>query len=423
LTPLHRRLALRLGLGALLAAFLAGLITLFIESERVDDTILSLATQEAAAYAKLSPGPQTQGKAEEVRRLLSDFLHDHQSNPQGHFMMAEVYDPDRQEVAQASESLPADVAHQVDTGAHRFPTGIDPWYRKIASGDKLYLQVLVPLLTEDGKPAGTLEGVYHIPQREVETITGRVTGTVVLVVLVALLTAAAVYPIIIGLHREQEALSQNLLSANLDILAVLGSAAAKRDSDTHAHNFRVTYYALRLAERVGLDAEDIGHLMKGSWLHDVGKIAISDSILLKPGKLDETEFAVMKTHVKHGLDIIGESKWLGDAAPVVGGHHEKWDGSGYPTGAKGDAIPLSARIFALADVFDALTSRRPYKEPMSIQAALDIMTQGRGSHFDPQLFDIFAASVAEDYEQIGGREDERAKFLLVKHARRYFFRA
>jgi len=420
---LHQRLALRLGLGALLAGLLAGLVTLFIESERVDDTILSMATQEAAAFSRLSPGVQKSGDADKIRNLLQSFLHSHQASPQGHFVMVEIYDPDRTELAQASDNLPPAVEHQVDTGTQRFPKGYEPWYRKIAAGEQIYLQVLIPLFTGDNQPAGTFEGVYHIPAFEVRTITGRVTGTVVLAALVALLTALALYPIIIGLHREQEHLSHDLLTANLDILAVLGSAIAKRDSDTHAHNFRVTLYALGLAERAGVPAEEMRKLMKGSWLHDVGKIAISDTILLKPGKLDEAEFTVMKTHVDHGLDIIAQSKWLEDAAQVVGGHHEKWNGTGYPQGLRGEEIPLNARIFALADVFDALTSRRPYKQPMSMEAALAIMAEGRGTHFDPALYDLFVSTVAEDFNAFGGREDDRARLLLFKRARRYFFQS
>lgn len=417
---LHKRLAFRLALGALLAGLLAGLVTLFIESERVDDTILSLATQEAAAYSRQAPGIQRQENRDQISALLDDFLRTHQANPQGHFVMVEIYDPDRKDIAQA-DNMPPLVEQRIETGLQRFPKDADPWYRKIVVGPQIYLQVMIPLFTTDNKAAGFFEGVYHIPAMEVRAITGRVTGTVVLTVLVALLTTLALYPIIIGLHREQEHLSHDLLTANLDILAVLGSAIAKRDSDTHAHNFRVTLYALGLAERAGLEAGEMRKLMKGSWLHDVGKIAISDTILLKPGRLDEAEFSVMKTHVNHGLDIIAQSKWLEDAAQVVGGHHEKWDGSGYPRGLSGEEIPLNARIFALADVFDALTSRRPYKKPMSMEAALEIMAPGRGSHFDPKLYDLFVATVAGDYESFGGREDDRARILLFKRARRYFF--
>ena len=117
-------------------------------------------------------------------------------------------------------------------------------------------------------------------------------------------------------------------------------------------------------------------LIKGAFLHDVGKIGIRDNILLKPGRLDEEEFEEMKRHVNHGLDIISKSAWLNEASAVVGSHHEKYEGNGYPAGLKGEAIPVLARIFAIADVFDALTSHRPYKKPLSYEETIDILMKG-----------------------------------------------
>ncbi len=420
---LHRRLALRLALGALVIGLLAGAATLTLELERVDDTIVTLASQEATAFTEQSPGVQEAARAPLIQQRLVTFLRNRQSAHQGHFLMAEIYTPARQEIAQANEGLPPDVERQVETSRHRFPPGHRSWYHKIVAHDRLYLQVLTPLFTAEGQPAGTLEGVYSIPPAELSVITGRTTAMVALVVLVVMITAATLYPIILGLHREQADLSRDLLKANLDTLAVLGSAIAKRDSDTYAHNFRVTLYALGLAERAGLPRAAIRELIKGSWLHDVGKIAISDSVLLKPGPLTDDEFALMKTHVRHGLDIVHQSQWLEGAAEVVGGHHEKWDGSGYPQGLRGEAIPLNARIFALADVFDALTSRRPYKEPMPPEQALEIMARGRGRHFDPTLFDLFIRTVGPDFQAFGGREDDRARLLLMRRAQPYYMPA
>jgi HD-GYP domain-containing protein (c-di-GMP phosphodiesterase class II) len=140
-------------------------------------------------------------------------------------------------------------------------------------------------------------------------------------------------------------------------------------------------------------------LIKGAFLHDVGKIAISDNILLKPGKLTFDEFEIMKTHVLHGSEIIRSYEWLSDAVDVVLHHHEKFDGCGYPHGLRGDQIPLNARIFALADVFDALTSRRPYKEPVPVGVSLECMAEDAGSHFDPELFRIFTQDAAAMYEK------------------------
>jgi len=141
---------------------------------------------------------------------------------------------------------------------------------------------------------------------------------------------------------------------------------------------------------------------------------------LKPGKLDDDEFTVMKTHVEHGMDITARATWLDDARDVVGGHHEKFDGAGYPGGLAGENIPINARIFAIADVFDALTSRRPYKEPLSFDATMEILDKGRGSHFDPDLLDSFAAIAADLYAEYGGQDDDRAQRRLDSLSQQYF---
>ncbi len=199
---------------------------------------------------------------------------------------------------------------------------------------------------------------------------------------------------------ELEQIASRLLLANTGMLEVLGSAIAKRDSDTSAHNYRVTIYATHLGKALGLDNTALNSLIKGAFLHDVGKIAISDKILLKPGKLTFEEFEVMKTHVLHGSEIIRCYEWLSDAGDVVLHHHEKFNGNGYPHGLSGDRIPFNARIFALADVFDALTSKRPYKDPIPVGKAMEIMAADAGSHFDPGLFQVFSKDAASVYENL-----------------------
>ena len=161
-------------------------------------------------------------------------------------------------------------------------------------------------------------------------------------------------------------------------------------------------------------------LIKGAFLHDVGKIAIRDAVLLKPGRLDEQEFEHMKTHVLHGTEIVNRSSWLTDAQDVVEFHHEKFDGSGYDAGLEGEAIPIVARIFAIADVFDALTSRRPYKEPFSFEQAVEILEEGRASHFDPDLLDAFLNIARAQYDHLAARDEETPREELGEILRQYF---
>jgi HD-GYP domain-containing protein (c-di-GMP phosphodiesterase class II) len=212
-----------------------------------------------------------------------------------------------------------------------------------------------------------------------------------------------------------------LIEANVEMLEVLGSAIAKRDSDTSVHNYRVTLLALAMAEAHGLTRAQLQALVKGSFLHDVGKIAISDTILLKPGRLDPGEFETMKTHVLHGADIVSRYAWLGDALDIVRHHHERIDGRGYPDGLSGDRIPVSARIFAIADVFDALTSVRPYKKALSFEEAMRTMAADRGSHFDQHLFDLFAGMAPALYARVSRASTDELVDELRGKMRRYFF--
>jgi HD-GYP domain-containing protein (c-di-GMP phosphodiesterase class II) len=197
-----------------------------------------------------------------------------------------------------------------------------------------------------------------------------------------------------------ELVSRSLLNANIGMLEVLGSAIAKRDSDTSGHNYRVCIYAIHLGKALGLSDDRLRSLIKGAFLHDIGKIAISDTILLKPAGLNDEEYEVIKTHVLHGSEIIRAYSWLTDAHEVVLHHHEKYNGNGYPDGLKSDQIPLNARIFAVVDVFDALTSKRPYKEAYTLEYSLRMMLSEVGSHFDPEIFDLFSKNAQAIHETI-----------------------
>lgn len=191
---------------------------------------------------------------------------------------------------------------------------------------------------------------------------------------------------------------------------VMISLAEFRDECTGNHIRRTQEYMQLLARQLALlpryttllTPDYVEMLAKSAPLHDIGKIAIPDHILLKPGKLDAAEFTIMQTHAERGYDILQRAdNFMGDqgefldiALDIARHHHEKWDGSGYPHGLAGEAIPLTARLMALADVYDALHSARPYKPAMTHAQAADIILQGRGRHFDPEIVDIFIANAA-----------------------------
>ncbi len=199
-------------------------------------------------------------------------------------------------------------------------------------------------------------------------------------------------------------------------ILAMASLAETRDNETGNHIRRTQNYVRALAQRLQyhprfaafLNRHIIDMIYKSAPLHDIGKVGIPDRILLKPDKLTPEEFEIMKTHAALGCNAIMEAEklietsshnFLQYAREIALGHHEKWDGSGYPQGLKGEKIPVSARLMALADVYDALISRRVYKEPMSHEAASEIIFNGRGTHFDPDVVDAFS-ELSEDFRKI-----------------------
>jgi putative nucleotidyltransferase with HDIG domain len=190
---------------------------------------------------------------------------------------------------------------------------------------------------------------------------------------------------------EERTRSDELHRSYMLTVRALASAVEARDAYTGKHAERVAAYGLALAEVFGLRLGDEPQIEFGFLLHDVGKVAVPDAILFKPGPLTQAERIVMQEHPVTGFEIVREIEFLGAAREVIRSHHERWDGSGYPDALAGDAIPLAARLFAVADTLDALTTRRPYREPSSLVEARRIIEAGTGSHFDPDVIVAFRA--------------------------------
>ncbi len=162
-----------------------------------------------------------------------------------------------------------------------------------------------------------------------------------------------------------------------------------RDQETEGHSRRVTELSIRLARAMNMTNEEILHLRHGALLHDMGKIGIPDAILHKPEPLSEEEWLIMRQHPKLAFEMLSQIEYLREALQIPYCHHEKWDGTGYPQALKGEEIPLTARIFAVADVWDALTSNRPYRPAWSKEEALNYIREQSGKHFDPQVVELF----------------------------------
>lgn len=203
------------------------------------------------------------------------------------------------------------------------------------------------------------------------------------------------------MHTALQEAHRELHAAYLDTISRLVLAAEYKDEDTADHIVRMSRYSELLADKAGLAPRAIKNIRYAAPMHDIGKIGIPDCILMKPGKLSAAEFEIMKSHTMIGASILANSKAeiLQVAEEIAMSHHEKWNGTGYPNSLSGDEIPIAGRIVGLADVFDALTTRRPYKQPYSVEIACDIIIKERGKHFDPDLVDIFLANL-ETVQQI-----------------------
>ncbi|WP_041245190.1 HD-GYP domain-containing protein [Geotalea uraniireducens] len=205
------------------------------------------------------------------------------------------------------------------------------------------------------------------------------------------------------LFDRQRSLLQELANANEETLLCLVSALDLREHNTRLHSQRVREYTELIASRFGVDEKTRREIGFGALLHDVGKMAVPDQILLKPDKLTDEEWQEMRKHPEAGYRIVKRIGFLRDAAEIVHAHHERYDGGGYPRGLKGDEIPLGARLFMVADVYDALTSQRPYRSPLSHEEAAAEIRKQSGYHFDPAVVATFMAIAPEELRLIAER--------------------
>jgi len=355
--------------------------------------------------------------------LKSDIKHFMQ---QLDFISVEVYDKDREEFFDVEakgkryqEKMTLLKNHDKYL-IHDFPSDDKMTYNFFElPGEHYFIQIFYPIYKNDTR-IGYIEGISHLNTTMVNRFKRGIIATILTVFVTILIFSSVIFPIVYFAYQK---LNQNrlaLLSSNIMTINTLGNAIALRDSDTNEHNYRVTIYAIKLAQHINLDKNRTKELIKGAFLHDVGKIGISDNVLLKNGKLTFEEFEIMKEHVNKGVSLIAGNEWLNDSIDVIQYHHEKFDGSGYMSGLKGEEIPITARIFSIVDVFDALTSKRPYKEPFSYEKSIEILQESSNSHFDPKLLVSFFEISNELHQNIRLQSPDELKLLLDNLIKNYF---
>lgn len=424
---IHRKLVLRISAMGILIALGAGWIVWEIEKKEIGQAVI---WKTESVFKRLNnrlrdllntPGDID---AQAVEKRLHTLLGQREIIRFGQYVHVRIYDLDGLGVATARDMTyeNIDMVNAITGGVSDAAgrPGKMP-YDVFELNQVPHIRFIAALSNNLGEHAAHGETVFAVSEEIIETTRARAFKLALAAIAIVLLTTLLIYPLVITLLNRVSAMSEKLFDANMEMLKLLGSAIAKRDSDTDSHNYRVTIISLKLAARIGLSDDDIRSLIKGAFLHDVGKIGIDDDILHKPGRLTDDEFAIMKNHVPFGLDIVNKAEWLKDAGDIVGSHHEKYDGSGYGEGLAQSQIPETARIFAIADVFDALTSRRPYKEPFSFEKTMEILKLGRGSHFDPDYIDAFDAIARSVFEEYAGREDDDLKKELEGIIKKHFY--
>lgn len=418
MVSIHRVILRRLLAAWLLVSIGIGAGVYYLETGKIDDYVVALATAEAAQFSGegLGHGQHTSEQLADLQQRARDFA-------RRNFVVIALYDRDGNPLVQVINPRHVAIEAALNLQLQAFPRDAGSHYRKYKAAGRSVVQVRTPLTGGAGGVTGYFEGAFLVSEEIIANLRHQVMRTLAVVLIAILLTAVVFYPVILGLNRHLIRASRDILKGNLEVAAALGEAIAKRDWDTGEHNFRVTLYAIRLGEAVGIQGVGMRHLILGAFLHDVGKIGISDTILLKRGPLSAAEMAVMRTHVALGVDIIGKSEWLRGARNVIAYHHERFDGSGYLEGLAGDAIPLNARIFAVVDVFDALTSKRPYKAPWPVQDALRKMEAEAGRHFDPQLLAHFRDIAPALHADIGQAGESELMARLRGQMIRYFLPA
>lgn len=410
----NKRAAQRIAFVSVMLAAIVTPVAWLISTESAEGEVVSLAMEESRRILRYSEaleltGPAAQQKAAKAVTTLSG----------GIFDIAELYDHRGEKLSESHTDLGVEVESQLPE--HIRPAYIASSYESLQIRDQWVLRVFIPLrAVEGGEITGYFEGVRIVPDWQRNEIHTAAIKMALIACLASVLCGAAIYPIVVKLSADNTRKTIEVLDSHISMMEALGRAIAKRDSDTGAHNYRVAWIAARIGEEMGLAGSSMQALIAGSFLHDVGKIAIPDAILLKPGSLDDREMSVMRSHVGQGVEIVKGMGWLDGAHEVVAGHHEKWDGSGYPKQLAGDAIPLAARMFALADVFDALSSKRPYKSAMPFDAVIDILRKDTGSHFDPRVMSAFERVADEIREKLHDASEADARALLEAQIRKHF---
>lgn len=408
--PLQKKLLQRLMIFTFVIAFLSAVTTLFIELGSVQERVekRALDTMKTALFSINLSAVKYNTFDFEKSKLFSLTFFDRNGNI--------VYHQSRE----GAEPILLDLKQNEQLFSDHEPDNETAIYSQSKLNNHIFVSLIIPVF--DNTAISWIEVFYDATKNgDIADVYKDITFSILLTLSIIFLIAIFIYPTILFLERNLIVRTRELYRANLDLLGVMGAAIAKRDNETNAHNYRVTLYTIAFAKSMKVNNERMRSLIKGAFLHDVGKIGVPDAILLKNNKLSEDEYNLMKQHVEYGVEIVQNASWLNDCTDIIEFHHEHYDGSGYLKKLQGSMIPENAQLFSIVDVFDALTSRRPYKKEYSYETAKEMMLSESGTHFNPEILSIFFTIIRPLYNKIGSIEDEVFLKKLLSEETAYYF--
>ncbi len=414
---IHLRLIRRLAVVFILAALIITAGALFLEYKRLDETLLGFAEKEStvftALFAAYHQNPEQQDPA--ALRFLTASGMERTS-----FLQVELFSSSREQVLFVSQPGGEDVWGRYEKKGISLPFSDQPEAVRLFANKSIFLQTLLPIHDSNGsRTIGYFRGIYRVSLAEMQRLIQRTLWSAALGIGGVLLCTLLLYPGMVFLSNHLIRSTAELNRANGFLLRTLGSALAKGDAADIGHNHRVVIYAVRLAEQQGLERAQIRSLIHGCFLHDIGMLPVAIKVLQKEGGLAEDERALIVKHPGTGIGMIKKIRWLRSAEPVLGCHHENYDGSGYPAGLAHEKVPFIARIFTIADVFDALVSIRPGRNALPLPEAVRTLEQGSGTQFDPVLLSAFVEMAPQLYRALSEMEpkqlDRELDLVLKKY--------
>ncbi len=400
---IHILLVRRITAVSFLAILLIIAAVCYLEIRKIENTLLSNAEKEARLFLPLFI-EQARNKSGQTAEPAAEFF---EAIGQTAFLDVRLLTPDKTVFFESSQSGSPAPAAAPAAGADGLAYANEPGGTWMFADRELVLDAVIPLHAgPEEKLIGYVEGRYRSAQADTRAIAVRILLSCLIGVGGVLLAAALMYPGLVLLHNRLINNSADLNRANNFLLKKLGSALAKSDVGTPNHNYRVIIYSVRLAEKLKLNRAQIRSLIKGVFLHDIGMLDVDREMLMKPAPLGKKERKRMQEHVKRGVALIKPYRWLRDTRDLIRCHHEKYDGSGYPAGLSHDKITLEARIFAIVDAFDALTSDRPYRPARKLDSVIETLELESGAHFDPVLLAPFIEMAPQILDIVGKLDGE-----------------